>query len=247
MPDIDIDFCPEGRNDIIRYVTEKYGAEKVSQIITFGKMQARGVIRDVGRALNIPYGEVDTIAKLVPNILNISLAEAMEMEPRLQESAKRDEKIRRLLTLSKSLEGLNRHASVHAAGVVISDVPLVERVPLYKSPKDDVTTQFSMNDLSTAGLTKFDFLGLKTLTVIKNALQFIKSGKNIDVDLKYLPLNDEATYKLLSRGETDGVFQLESEGMKDILVRMKPDCIEDLIALIALYRPGPMKMGTGIH
>jgi len=178
----------------------------------------------------------------VPNILNISLAEAMEMEPRLQESAKRDEKIRRLLTLSKSLEGLNRHASVHAAGVVISDVPLVERVPLYKSPKDDVTTQFSMNDLSTAGLTKFDFLGLKTLTVIKNALQFIKSGKDIDVDLKTLPLNDEATYKLLSRGETDGVFQLESEGMKDILVRMKPDCIEDLIALIALYRPGPMKM-----
>ncbi len=242
MPDIDIDFCPEGRSDIIRYVTEKYGEDKVSQIITFGTMQARGVIRDVGRALNIPYGEVDAIAKLVPNILNISLADAMEMEPRLQEISKRDEKIRRLLTLSKSLEGLNRHASVHAAGVVISDVPLVERVPLYKSPKDDVTTQFSMNDLSTAGLTKFDFLGLKTLTVIKNALSFIKNGRGIDLDLKNLPLNDEGTYKLLSKGETDGVFQLESEGMKDILVRMKPDCIEDLIALIALYRPGPMKM-----
>jgi len=242
MPDIDIDFCPEGRNDIIRYVTEKYGEEKVSQIITFGKMQARGVIRDVGRALNIPYGEVDAIAKLVPNVLNITLDEAMNMEPRLQEIQKRDEKIRRLLKLSKSLEGLNRHASVHAAGVVISDVPLVERVPLYKSPKDDVTTQFSMNDLSTVGLTKFDFLGLKTLTVIKNALEFIKDGRNTDVDLKNLPLNDAETFKLLSKGETDGVFQLESEGMKEILVRMKPDCIEDLIALIALYRPGPMNM-----
>ena len=242
MPDIDIDFCPEGRNEIIRYVTEKYGEDKVSQIITFGKMQARAVIRDVGRALNIPYGEVDAIAKLVPNILNISLADAMNMEPRLQEVSKRDEKIRRLLTLSRSLEGLNRHASVHAAGVVISDVPLVERVPLYKSPKDDVTTQFSMNDLSTAGLTKFDFLGLKTLTVIKNALEFINNGRDVPLDLKSIPLNDEGTYKLLSKGETDGVFQLESEGMKDILVRMKPDCIEDLIALIALYRPGPMKM-----
>jgi len=242
MPDIDIDFCPEGRNDIIRYVTEKYGEDKVSQIITFGKMQARAVIRDVGRALNIPYGEVDAIAKLVPNILNISLADAMEMEPRLREAQKKDEKIRRLLTLSQSLEGLNRHASVHAAGVVISDVPLVERVPLYKSSKDDVTTQFSMNDLSTAGLTKFDFLGLKTLTVIKNALQFIQTGRNTELDLRNLPLSDPETYKLLSKGETDGVFQLESEGMKDILVRMKPDCIEDLIALIALYRPGPMKM-----
>lgn len=238
MPDIDIDFCPEGRGDIIRYVTEKYGEDKVSQIITFGKMQARAVIRDVGRALNIPYGEVDAIAKLVPNILNISLDDAMEMEPRLQEAAKRDEKIRKLLKLSKSLEGLNRHASVHAAGVVISDVPLVERVPLYKSPKDDVTTQFSMNDLSTVGLTKFDFLGLKTLTVIKNALSFIKEGLGTDLDLKNLPLNDADTFKLLSKGETDGVFQLESDGMKEILVRMKPDCIEDLIALIALYRPG---------
>lgn len=242
MPDIDIDFCPEGRGDIIRYVTEKYGEDKVSQIITFGKMQARAVIRDVGRALNIPYGEVDAIAKLVPNILNISLDDAMEMEPRLQEAAKRDEKIRKLLKLSKSLEGLNRHASVHAAGVVISDVPLVERVPLYKSPKDDVTTQFSMNDLSTVGLTKFDFLGLKTLTVIKNALSFIKEGLGTDLDLKNLPLNDADTFKLLSKGETDGVFQLESDGMKEILVRMKPDCIEDLIALIALYRPGPMNM-----
>ncbi len=242
MPDIDIDFCPEGRDEIIRYVTEKYGADKVSQIITFGKMQARAVIRDVGRALNIPYGEVDGIAKLVPNVLNISLEEAMEMEPRLREAQKKDERIRRLLSLSKSLEGLNRHASVHAAGVVISDVPLVERVPLYKSPKDDVTTQFSMNDLSTVGLTKFDFLGLKTLTVIKNALAFISEGRKTDLDLKNLPLDDSETFQLLSRGETDGVFQLESSGMKEILVRMKPDCVEDLIALIALYRPGPMNM-----
>ena len=259
MPDIDIDFCQEGREEVIRYVTEKYGAEKVAQIITFGKMQAKGVIRDVGRALNIPYGEVDAIAKLVPNVLNISLQAAMELEPRLKEKGESNKKIERLLTLSQILEGLNRHASTHAAGVVISDVPLVERVPLCKSPKDDVVTQYPMNDLQAVGLTKFDFLGLKTLTVIKNALEFIKAskvrdqggprsvvavemGQGPEIDINALPLDDKKTYQLLMRGETDGIFQLESSGMKDILVRMKPDCIEDLIALIALYRPGPMNM-----
>ncbi|MDO8785149.1 MAG: DNA polymerase III subunit alpha, partial [Syntrophales bacterium] len=258
MPDIDIDFCQEGREEVIRYVTEKYGSEKVSQIITFGKMQAKGVIRDVGRALNIPYGEVDAIAKLVPNVPNISLQAAMELEPRLKEKGESNKKIERLLSLSQILEGLNRHASTHAAGVVISDVPLVERVPLCKSPKDDVVTQYSMNDLQAVGLTKFDFLGLKTLTVIKNALEFIKGseegaeigeggsegkrGRGPEIDINALPLDDKKTYQLLMRGETDGIFQLESSGMKDILVRMKPDCIEDLIALIALYRPGPMNM-----
>jgi DNA polymerase-3 subunit alpha len=240
MPDIDTDFCPEGREEIIRYVMEKYGSDKVSQIITFGKMQARAVIRDVGRALNIPYGEVDRIAKLIPNVLNIRLDDAIKKENRLQEEVKNNPRIKKLLDLSRALEGLNRHSSTHAAGVVISDLPLVERVPLCKSPKDDVVTQFSMNDISDVGLTKFDFLGLKTLTVIKNALRFIRDGRDIVVDIDNLPLDDRLTYQLLMRGDTDGVFQLESSGMKDILVRMKPDCIEDVIALIALYRPGPM-------
>jgi DNA polymerase-3 subunit alpha len=242
MPDIDIDFCQDGRDDIIRYVTEKYGSDRVAQIITFGKMQAKAVIRDVGRAMNVSYGEVDAIAKLVPNVLNISLDAAIQMEPRLRDEEKKSEKIRKLLAFSRSLEGLNRHASTHAAGVVISDLPLVERVPLCKSPKDDVVTQFSMNDLQAVGLTKFDFLGLKTLTVIKNALTFIREGRGVDIDINAIPLDDSKTYQLLMRGDTDGVFQLESSGMKDILINMKPDCIEEIIALIALYRPGPMNM-----
>jgi DNA polymerase-3 subunit alpha len=242
MPDIDIDFCQDGRDEIIRYVTDKYGSDRVAQIITFGKMQAKAVIRDVGRALNISYGEVDTIAKLVPNVLNISLDMAIQSEPRLQEEEKKNEKVRKLLSLSRALEGLNRHSSTHAAGVVISDVPLVERVPLCKSPREEIVTQFSMNDLQAVGLTKFDFLGLKTLTVIKNVLQFVKEGRGHNVDIDKIPLDDQKTYQLLMRGSTDGVFQLESSGMKDILVNMKPDCIEDIIALIALYRPGPMNM-----
>jgi DNA polymerase-3 subunit alpha len=242
MPDIDIDFCQDGRDEIIKYVTEKYGNDRVAQIITFGKMQAKAVIRDVGRALNIPYGEVDSIAKLVPNILNISLDMAIQSEPRLQEEEKKNEKVRKLLSLSRALEGLNRHSSTHAAGVVISDVPLVERVPLCKSPKDEIVTQFSMNDLQTVGLTKFDFLGLKTLTVIKNTLQFVKEGRGEEIDINTIPLDNQKTYQLLMKGNADGIFQLESSGMKDILVNMKPDCIEDIIALIALYRPGPMNM-----
>lgn len=240
MPDIDTDFCPEGRDEIIRYVTEKYGSDKVSQIITFGKMQARAVIRDVGRALSIPYGEVDRIAKLIPSILNIKLEEAIKREPRLLDEQKGNPRIKKLLDLSLALEGLNRHSSTHAAGVVISDLPLVERIPLCKSPKEDVVTQFAMNDISEVGLTKFDFLGLKTLTVIKDALRFVQEGRGIDLDLINLPLDDRQTYELLMRGDTDGIFQLESSGMKDVLVRMKPDCIGDVIALIALYRPGPM-------
>jgi DNA polymerase-3 subunit alpha len=242
MPDIDIDFCQEGRDDIIKYVTEKYGTDKVSQIITFGKMQAKAVIRDVGRAMNISYGEVDRIAKMVPNILNIKLKDAIEKEPRFKEEAKKNDKIRKLIDLSLALEGLNRHSSTHAAGVVISDVPLVERVPLCKSPKGDTVTQYSMNDIQTVGLTKFDFLGLKTLTVIKNTLAFILNSGGEKLDIDNLPLDDRKTYELLMRGGTDGVFQLESAGMKDILVSLKPDCIEDIIAIIALYRPGPMDM-----
>ncbi len=242
MPDIDIDFCQEGRDEIIRYVTDKYGHDRVAQIITFGQMKAKAVIRDVGRALSIPYGEVDAIAKLVPSVLNITLDQAIHDEARLQEEAKKSEKIRKLLHLSRSLEGLNRHASTHAAGVVISDVPLVERVPLYRSPKgdDSVVTQYAMKDLQDIGLTKFDFLGLKTLTVINNCLQFIEEGRGVHLNIEDLPLDDPKTYELLGRGDTDGVFQLESSGMKDLLVNLRPDCIEDVIALIALYRPGPM-------
>jgi len=244
MPDIDIDFCMEGRDEIIRYVTEKYGSDQVSQIITFGKMQAKAVIRDVGRALNMPYGEVDTIAKMVPNTLGITLKQAIKDEPRLAAEQKKNEKVRRLLDLSQSLEGLNRHASTHAAGVVISDVPLVERVPLYKSPNnEDIVTQYSMNDLQSVGLTKFDFLGLRTLTVIRDAVKFIREGRGEnDFSINSIDLDDTITYALLGKGQTDGVFQLESAGMKDLLVNIKPDCIEDIIALISLYRPGPMTM-----
>ena len=241
MPDIDIDFCQERRGEVIKYVTEKYGKEKVTQIGTFGKMLAKGVIRDVGRALNIPYGDADRMAKLVPDVLNIKLEDAFKMEPRFEEERKKNPQIDKLLKLSLILEGLNRHSSVHAAGVVISDVPLIERVPLF-SPKDDIVSQFTMKDIETVGLTKFDFLGLKTLTVIKNALEFVRESNGIEVDINNLPLDDIETYKLLMRGETDGVFQLESSGMKDLLVNFKPDRIEDVIALIAAYRPGPMKM-----
>jgi len=242
MPDIDIDFCQERRGEIIKYVTERYGKDKVTQICTFGKMMAKGVIRDVGRAMNIPYGEVDRIAKLVPStVLNIKLEEAFKMEPRFAEEQKKNPQIAKLLSLSLILEGLNRHSSVHAAGVVISDVPLVERVPLFK-PKDDIVSQYSMKDIEAVGMTKFDFLGLKTLTVIRNAINFIKESKGIDIDINDLPLDDVETYQLLMKGDTDGVFQLESSGMKDIMVNMKPDCIEDVMALLAIYRPGPMKM-----
>ncbi|HET58507.1 MAG TPA: DNA polymerase III subunit alpha [Deltaproteobacteria bacterium] len=243
MPDIDIDFCIEGRDAIIDYVTRKYGADRVSQIITFGKMQAKAVVRDVGRALNMPYGEVDRIAKLIPNVLNITLDDAVKRESRLREEIDKNPAIKKLIDMSKSLEGLTRHASTHAAGVVISDVPLVERVPLFKSPRnDDVVTQYPMNDLQRVGLTKFDFLGLKTLTVIEKTLRFIEKGRGVKLDFDEIPLDDSKTYQLLMNGQTDGVFQLESSGMKDILVSMKPDRIEDLIALIALYRPGPMNM-----
>ena len=241
MPDIDIDFCQEGRGKIIKYVTEKYGNDKVTQISTFGKMMAKAVIRDVGRALGISYAEADRIAKLVPAAPNITLTEAFKLEPRFTEERKKNPQIDKLLSMSLLLEGLNRHSSTHAAGIVISDVPLVERVPLFK-PKEDLVSQYSMKDIDRVGLIKFDFLGLKTLTVINDTLRLIKEAHDVDIDLRSLPLDDKKTYQLLSRGETDGVFQLESSGMKDLLINFKPDRIEDVIALIAAYRPGPMQM-----
>jgi len=244
MPDIDIDFCIEGRQKVIDYVTEKYGGEQnVSQIITFGSMNAKGVLRDVGRVLDLTYGEVDKLAKLVPNRLNITLEEAFKEESKFGELKKENEKVAELLEIALSLEGLPRHCSTHAAGVVISSKPLTQFLPLYKGGNDEVVTQFSMTNVEKLGLLKMDFLGLKTLTVIDNALRLIKQSQNVDLDISGIPLDDLETFKLLSDGRTLGVFQLESSGMRDLLKKMKPDCFEDIIALLALYRPGPLESG----
>lgn len=244
LPDIDIDFCFERRDEVIRYVTETYGAENVSQIITFGQMKAKAVIRDVGRVLDMPYGDVDKIAKLVPNTLNITLKEAIEQEPRLKKLTEEDPRVAELMEAAIALEGLPRHASTHAAGVVISNKPLVEYVPLYKGTKDEVvTTQFSMNDVEKIGLVKFDFLGLKTLTVIDKAVKHIKKNRGVDIDVDALSLDDKDTYKIIASGNSNGIFQLESSGMKELLKKLKPTTFEDLIAAVALYRPGPLQSG----
>ncbi|MBI4744987.1 MAG: DNA polymerase III subunit alpha [Deltaproteobacteria bacterium] len=241
MPDIDVDFCIAGRDEVIRYVRDKYGKENVSQIITFGTMKAKAAIRDVGRGMDIPYGEVDRIAKLVPNTLGITIKDALKQEPRLDELYKSSPHVKDLLDIAQALEGLTRHASKHAAGVVIANRPLVEYTPLYLAD-EEVTTQYDMKYIEKLGLIKFDFLGLQTLTLIADALKLIKSVRGETIDMTKLPLNDEATYRLLSSGDTTGVFQLESSGMKDLLKRLKPSTFEDIIALIALYRPGPMNM-----
>ncbi|WP_321370294.1 DNA polymerase III subunit alpha [uncultured Desulfuromusa sp.] len=244
MPDIDVDFCIYGRERVIEYVRQKYGAENVAQIITFGTMQAKGALRDVGRALNIPYGEVDKIAKLVPNILGITLKQAIEQEPQLKTLIGKDSKIKELATISLALEGLTRHASTHAAGVVVTPKQLPEYLPLYVDPKSGgQVTQYPMKYVEKIGLVKFDFLGLKTLTVIENAVRIIREGKDEKFDLQLIPDDDKTTFELLSRGETTGVFQLESSGMKEYLVKLKPNCFEDLIAMVALYRPGPLGSG----
>ena len=243
-PDIDIDFCQENRDRIIKYVTEKYGKENVAQIITFGRMNAKGVIRDVGRALDMPYKEVDTIAKLVPTDPKMTIDLAILQEPRLKELIDTDEQIQKLITISKSLEGLARHASTHAAGVVIADAPLDNYVPMCKSADGVVMTQFEMKGVEAIGLIKFDFLGLKTLTVIEKSVELVRANPANNLpDINNLPLNDPKSYELLSSGETDGVFQLESSGMKDLLTRILPGNIEDLTALLALYRPGPLGSG----
>lgn len=240
MPDIDIDFCINGRDEVIRYVAEKYGRDNVGQIITFGTMKARGVIRDVGRTLNIPLGEVDRIAKLVPEGPGVRLEKAIEEEPELKRLEQSDEQTRKLLKISRALEGLSRHASTHASGVVISDRPLVEYLPLFKGSRDEIMTQYTMDKIEQLGLIKFDFLGLKTLTVIKQALGLIEQTTGQKLNIDKIPLNDSATYCLVSEGKTTGVFQLESSGMKELLRRLKPEVFEDIIALVALYRPGPL-------
>jgi DNA polymerase-3 subunit alpha len=249
MPDIDVDFCMDRRDEVFRYVIEKYGQDHVTQIITYGTMMAKGVIRDVGRVLDIPYSEVDKVAKLVPNTLNITLEEAIKQEPKFKELMK-DQRMAELIDIARSLEGQVRHASKHAAGVVISEEPLTEYVPLFKTPKDEITTQFDMKGVEKIGLVKFDFLGLRTLTVINKAVETINErlGKaplaaSESFRINSVPMDDVKTYELLARGETAGVFQLESSGMRDIVIKMKPQCFEDLIALVALYRPGPLGSG----
>ncbi len=242
-PDIDIDFCTHRRGQVIDYVTQRYGGDSVTQIITFGTMASRGAVRDVGRGLNIPFGEVDKIAKLVPQGPGASLSEAMETERELQDVARNDPRHAQLLEVAQRLEGLARHCSTHAAGVVIAPKPLIEIIPLYKSPKDEVTTQYPMTDLERLGLLKLDFLGLTTLTVIQHALDQIRDQSGQELDLGGLDLKDGKTYRLFSEGRTSGIFQFESGGMKEILRKLQPSRFDDLIALNALYRPGPLKGG----
>jgi len=242
MPDFDIDFCQDRRDEVISYVQRRYGEERVAQIITFGTLQARGVMRDVGRVFEMPYGQVDRLTKLVPqNPANpVTLAQAIADEPRLSEAAQEDPVVGQMLTVAQKLEGLHRHASTHAAGIVIGDRPLEQLVPLYKDPKSGMrVTQFNMKWVEQAGLVKFDFLGLKTLTVLRTAVNLL-AQRGVQVDLSAIPLDDRKTYELLGRGETVGVFQVESVGMRKALVDMRADRLEDLIALVALYRPGPM-------
>ncbi len=240
MPDIDIDFCQNGREEVIRYVAQKYGSENVGQIITFGSMKARGVIRDVGRSLNIPLGEVDRIAKLVPEGPGVKLETAISEEPELKKLEQKGGVTQKLLKISRSLEGLSRHTSTHACGVVIADKPLVEYLPMFKGSKDEIMTQFTMDRIEQLGLIKFDFLGLKTLTVIKNTIELIERTRGIKIDIDNIALNDTSAYKLVCEGKTTGVFQLESTGMRELLNKLRPELFVDLIALVALYRPGPL-------
>ncbi|WP_029005231.1 DNA polymerase III subunit alpha [Azorhizobium doebereinerae] len=242
MPDFDVDFCQDRREEVIHYVQQRYGRSQVAQIITFGTLQARGVLRDVGRVLEMPYGQVDKLCKLVPQnpAAPVTLKQAIEDEPRLQAARDQEEVVKQAFDIAVRLEGLNRHASTHAAGIVIGDRPLHELVPLYRDPKSNMpVTQYNMKWVEQAGLVKFDFLGLKTLTTITTAVRLIRQ-RGIDLDITSIPLDDPKTYAMLARGETVGVFQVESAGMRRALVDMKADRVEDLIALVALYRPGPM-------
>ncbi len=246
MPDIDVDFCRDRREEVIRYVQEKYGVDQVAQIITFGTMASRAAVRDTGRVLGMPYQEVDRIAKLIPvsATKEINLKTALELSPPLKESYEKDPKVKGLIDIAMKLEGLKRHASVHAAGVVIAPEPLTEYTALYKGSKGDetITTQFDLEALEKVGLIKFDFLGLDTLTIIDRTVKYIKE-KERDFDLNQIPLDDKETYRLLSEGRTAGIFQLEGSGMRELLMKLQPDRFDDLIALVALYRPGPLGSG----
>lgn len=240
MPDIDIDFCFERRQEVIDYVGKKYGAEKVVQIVTFGTMAAKGVIRDVGRVMDLPYSYVDGIAKMIPNELNVTIDRALQANPELRKLYETDEQVKVLIDMSKRLEGLPRHTSMHAAGVVICPDSADEYVPLSRGSDGCITTQFTMTTLEELGLLKMDFLGLRTLTVIQNAVNLIKKDKNIGLDIDAVDFNDKAVLDSIGTGRTDGVFQLESGGMKNFMKELKPRNLEDIIAGISLYRPGPM-------
>ncbi|MGB7234082.1 MAG: DNA polymerase III subunit alpha [Candidatus Acidiferrum sp.] len=243
LPDIDIDFCMRRRGEVIEYVTQKYGRENVAQIITFGTMAAKAAVKDVGRAMDIQYGEVDRLAKLIPTTLGIDLETALAEAPQLKAAINSDEKLKDLMAVALRLEGLARHASTHAAGVVISPRPLTDVVPVYKTNRDEITTQYDMNALERIGLLKMDFLGLTTLTVLQDTVRMIEKNRGVKVDIDNLSLDDAETYKLFSRGDTTAIFQFESHGMRDILRRYQPSRIEDLTALNALYRPGPIQGG----
>ena len=243
MPDIDCDFSEEKREQVIQYVADKYGHDHVAQIITFSTMKAKAVVRDVGRVLGLPYNEVDRVAKLIPNQLNITIDEAMRLSPPLKELMESNPTIAQLIRIARTLEGLNRHVSTHAAGVVVSSKPLTEFLPVYTGQKGEVITQYDMSCVESIGLVKFDFLGLSTLSVIERAVSLIKQKHDPDFDLKSIELNDKKTYALLRKGEVSGIFQLESSGMRDLLIRMKPRAFEDIIDLLALYRPGPLESG----
>ncbi|MBL8216808.1 MAG: DNA polymerase III subunit alpha, partial [Bryobacterales bacterium] len=243
MPDVDIDFCTHRRGEVIQYVTERYGREQVAQIITFGTLGAKAAIKDVGRALDMTFADVERLTKLVPQTLNIKLKDAIEQEPGLQDLARKEERVKEVLNVAQRLEGLARNAGMHAAGVVISPVPLKELVPLYKTSRDEVVTQFDMVGLEKLALLKMDFLGLTTLTIIHDAIGLIKKHCSVDVVIDDIPLDDAKTYEIFSKGFTSGVFQFESDGMRDILRRYEPSRLEDLCALNALYRPGPIQGG----
>ncbi len=245
MPDFDIDFCQDRRQEVIEYVTKKYGEERVGQIITFGTLSAKAVLRDVSRVFALPYSEADTLAKLVPEELGIELQEAIDKEPKLKELEDNDPKIRRILQIAKRLEGLNRHAGIHAAGVIITNEPLVTYCPLFRGAKGEQVVQFDKDFSEKIGLVKFDFLGLKTLTVISNAQKFVRRDLKPDFDIEDLDFHDQSVYDMISDGKTVGVFQLESSGMQDLCKRIKPGSIDDITAINALYRPGPM--GSGMH
>ncbi len=245
MPDIDVDFCENRREEVIQYVVEKYGGEKnVARIITFGKMKAKAVVRDVGRVMGMPYGEVDRLAKMIPDGLNVNLRSALDTEPGLQQILEKDPKVADLFETALKLEGLIRHASTHAAGIVISSQSLEDIAPLYKDQKTGVvSTQFSMKPLEKLGLIKFDFLGLKTLTVIHKAMGLIEENRGVRIDMDATPLDDPETYRLLAQGDTDGIFQLEGAGIRDLLMKLRPENFEEIIAVVALYRPGPLNSG----
>ena len=243
LPDIDIDFCERRRGEVIEYVTNKYGRANVAQIITFGTMKARAVVRDVARVMDIPYADADRVAKAIPPALDMTLGKALAENPVLREMEQKDERIKELLAVARRLEGMTRHASVHAAGVVIAPRPLTEFVPLYKSQKDEIVTQWAMKEVERVGLLKMDFLGLSTLTLIQDALDEIKRTRGITLDIDAIPLDDAKTYELFCDGQTYGVFQFESSGMRELLRKAKPERLDDLIALNALYRPGPLKSG----